>query len=406
MECLATRPPEAERIKSFDILANVDAMQYDLALFGRVLPETREQVTNEQLTFLVEAVNRSARTPFILQRDETGDLSYFDAGRLRPYGEMMQAGKEAAESDAIIDPRREFLARWAQNDYYHYLQMRRLQPGEKYSWSSAYPLEEERKYGAKFLSDCGLQPDRKMGFLYQATCLEDGSVELESQTVDGGDLGAINTAMDLAENDPSAGLDEMVDAHDSVLEKKYNTRFYAGRKNESRNQNAWDKLLENKDLTDYLIDGLEQIANRDLSREIAEEQTKRHIYGVWALLKKRFDGEAYPIVEPDAGYRHEEAYLRAPNPRLAREVYQAFSEFAKSGKVLSGCGGSISIAKGEDDVLNASPSDVFNSIFGSKVGEDKFGSLKFDCPHCHKSNKRPRGKLIKNCQHCHKDVTC
>ncbi len=39
-------------------------------------------------------------------------------------------------------------------------------------------------------------------------------------------------------------------------------------------------------------------------------------------------------------------------------------------------------------------------------GEDEYGSLHFECPHCHKTNTREQGKLISNCQHCGCDVTC
>lgn len=42
----------------------------------------------------------------------------------------------------------------------------------------------------------------------------------------------------------------------------------------------------------------------------------------------------------------------------------------------------------------------------SDLGEDKYGSRKFNCPHCGEENTRPKDKLIANCQHCHKDVRC
>lgn len=37
---------------------------------------------------------------------------------------------------------------------------------------------------------------------------------------------------------------------------------------------------------------------------------------------------------------------------------------------------------------------------------DQYGSLEFDCPGCHQTNRRPKGQLIPNCQHCGKDVRC
>ncbi len=38
--------------------------------------------------------------------------------------------------------------------------------------------------------------------------------------------------------------------------------------------------------------------------------------------------------------------------------------------------------------------------------EDKYGSLTFECPHCHNTNTRPFGQLISHCQHCGGDVRC
>ena len=34
------------------------------------------------------------------------------------------------------------------------------------------------------------------------------------------------------------------------------------------------------------------------------------------------------------------------------------------------------------------------------VENDKYGPLKFECPKCKKTNRRPYGQLIPNCQHC------
>lgn len=402
METL-TVSPETKNLKSFDLLANVEAMQLDLERFGYVLPETRAQVTNEQLSFLVEGAERDARTPFVLARNSKNDLTYFDDGDWRPYGSMVLAGRDAARQDALVDPRRQFLVDWSDKDYYHYLQMRRLEPGQKHSWSSSYPHDEHAKYGAQFMSECGLQPDRKMGFLYQATCQANGSVLLESQTIDLSDQEAIAAAVDLSSG-TEASLDDMVAVHDQVLSEKFGGRFYAGRRDQEKSQNAWNELLASNDLIKYLMNGLEKIARSDLPRVLAEDQTKRNIYGVWALFKKRLDGTAGPTQA--SGPEFNGINLMPPEVFLARQVDSAFREFALSGKVMAGCGGAVSFKIGENDVMNADSSDVFNSIFSGEASSDKFGSLHFDCPHCHKDNTRPRGRLLKSCQHCHKDVQC
>jgi hypothetical protein len=38
--------------------------------------------------------------------------------------------------------------------------------------------------------------------------------------------------------------------------------------------------------------------------------------------------------------------------------------------------------------------------------EDQYGSLAFECPHCHRTNTRPFGQLISNCMHCGGNVRC
>ncbi len=52
------------------------------------------------------------------------------------------------------------------------------------------------------------------------------------------------------------------------------------------------------------------------------------------------------------------------------------------------------------------PNSMENSAFNIFSGRDEFGSLEFECPHCHQTNTRERGKLMSNCQHCGEDVRC
>lgn len=63
-------------------------------------------------------------------------------------------------------------------------------------------------------------------------------------------------------------------------------------------------------------------------------------------------------------------------------------------KTTTGCG--LSGGASVDD----SPFSV------SDFAEDKYGSRKFNCPHCGEENRRPKDKLIASCQHCGKDVRC
>jgi hypothetical protein len=294
-------------------------------------------------------------------------------------------GLEVAQREAAQDPRRRFLASWAQNDVYHGFRMDELKPGEQHVWYNPYPHDEERRSGKAFLQECGLQTERQMGFLYRAYCREDGHVVLESQTVDQSDDEAFAAAMATAENDPTADINVITRAYDRVLERKLGGEFYAGRREAERQENVWEQIKTNRDLVEYLLDGLEALAWRSSSSEQLELATKRHVYGAWALFKKRLDGNA----RPTDGSRL----------AVATQAQNAFHEFAREGRVLVGCGGAISVLYGEQSIMEASPEDVFRAIFGNKL-EYKFDKKMF-CVECQAPPKdHDKKKMCGPCGYC------
>jgi hypothetical protein len=368
MPALAEQPTQ-ERQKSFDIVANVNMLRYDLQCFGEILPETRQRVLDEQLSFLAEGIDRASRTTFVLQRDEE-DMRYFDRGHWRPYSAMLQTGLRVAEQEAKRDHRKEFLAEWAGQNLYQGYRMRTLQPGEQFVWFSAYAYDAEEKYGKKFMQECGLQADRKMGFIYLASAQEDGSIVLQSQTVDRSDDEAFASVLQKAEDEPRANMDEFVDAYDQVLENKFGGNFYAGRRDAEIQENAWEEIRENEDLVIYNMEELESIARQNVSEETIERMTKRHIYGVWALFKKRLEGLAVPTFD----FNNFSA-----QPSIRAQVQVAFMEFASAGKVMAACGGSLEAEKNELTILNASVEEVYAQIFNStmELFTSAFGSMDY-----------------------------
>jgi hypothetical protein len=385
MEQLAAQPTQErqrnqEQQRSFDPSASVNMLRYDLETFGQVLPETRERVCDEELSFLVEGVDRAARTSFVLKCEED-ELVYFDKGEWKPYMATLYTGLEVAEREAGNDLRRSFLARWAVDDIKHGYKMDSLQPGESHTWHSSYAHEEEAKHGKQFMNSCGLVSDRKMGFLYRASCLEDGSVLLESQTVDGSDPDAFDKAMEMAEQEPAADLDDVMLAYDGVMEEKHGGDFFAGRRKTEANENAWQIIQQERDLIDYHLMKLEHIASLGLPPSLQEETAKKHLYGVWAAFKKRLDGTAWRP-EPDALEQQDnpqQPVVAGSSWDIESEVNYAFKDFAKRGKVMVGCGGAISVLAGEENIMGASVEDVFSSIFGSGSGltalEKKVGKI-------------------------------
>lgn len=390
METLAEQPPRQERFKSFDPLASVHLLRFDLQTCGEVLPETLERVQDEELSYLMEGIDRAACSSFALQR-QGNDFVYFDRGEWKPYGGMLLTGIEAAKADTNQDFRKRFLIERAKQDFDTYNQMRKLTPGQKHAWYSPYPYAEAAQYGDDFIRSCGFVPDRKMGFLYMATCEANGNVILESQTIDQSNERAFAASMRVFDTDPTADLHDMVHAYDMQLGHEQGGTFYAGRRGEEQSANAYKTILEQRDLIKYFMDGLQSLAKSwHLTGKDLEYAVKKHTYGVWAAFKKRIDGETICLQTSSTSVPLVGALL------IQQEVVQAFNEFVSQGRVLVGCGGEIAMLKGEQNILNADSQDVFKSTFGGK-DEDKFGPLVFTCKNGH-VNRRPRGKLISECR--------
>lgn len=365
-------PPTRERLTSFDLLASVDMLRFDIQRFGEVLPETRQRVYDEELSLMAEGIDRASRTSFALRR-QGDDLVYFDNGEWRPYLGMLTTGLQVARSEAETDPRRGFLLNWAERDMQMGYLIQGLEPGQQLVWHNGYPFDMEQRYGAQFLQGCGLSPKRQMGFIYRAVCEVDGSVRLESQTVDKSDADGFAAVEQAAVYDPNADMETLVRTYDGALVKKYGGQFYAGRSNAEMYENAWDELLRHKDLVAYFLDELETLAASDLPRSELETQVKRHVIGSWKAFKTRLDRKIQPLQSAFSDISNDAASARE---RVAMEVKVNFEIALRNGEVKTGCGGSI---KAESDAL--SPIDgqeTFDAIFGKESERDTENKESYD----------------------------
>ncbi len=403
------RRPERER--SFDVLASMRMFRYDMERFGRVLPETRHQVCNEELSLIAEAVDRASLTEFPLRR-QGDDLSYFKNGEWRSYTGMLLTGKAVADREAAADPRRQFLADDAAVDLLRGYRMRKLQPGEQLVWCSPYRKDVELAldqltggHGADFLKECGRFPERAMGFICRAYCNADGDVILQSQTVDRStNSRAIEAVTALAATDSTVEMPALTAAYDAVLHAQDPTNeYFAGRLGAEVNENAYREIQQHRDLVQFFLDGIEQIARLPISERAAERQIRIHMYGVWAAFKNRLDGVTLPL-QPTLFNGPAVAHAML----LQQEVNAAFSQFVEQGKPMLGCGGRIEILKGLDNILNADPQAVADAIFEQRsqdLGPDGKGPIWFKCTNGH-WNKRPLGGYKFTCwaQNCHNSV--
>lgn len=390
MEILATRPPDQETFKHFDLLASVDLLRFDLQREGRVLPETMARVYDEELSYVAEGIDRPVETIFALKEID-GQFMYFSKGEWQPYDSLLIKGITSAEAEAEKDPRKSFLVDMAATDWVVAQKWKSLQPGEKMHWYSPFREREYRLYGEKFMNELGFQPKRRMGFLYQAERSFNGDLVLTTVSVDNSDEEAFTAAMQAAdnENDITAGRK----AYDEYLGLKHGRKFTAGRLKENE-ENAWEIIEKQRDLVTFYFDQLENLArNPVLNRQELERQKKRLTYSFWAAIKERMDAPKRGVIGGGTD--------NIPRLTIAQEMTQAYTRLQAKGEVLFGCGGAISA---EDPLIGADTASVFDSIFGKPQG-DKYGSLKFKCPRGHE-NTRPRNKLIEKCKTCGTSVIC
>lgn len=309
---------------------------------------------------------------------------------------MLLKGLKVAEQEANEDTRKVFLAERAADDLAIGYKMQKLGAGEKLSWYSPFPENELQRYGREFISSLGFQPTRRMGFLYQATRLADGSLQLDSQTVDNSNPQGFRAAMSLAERDQSASIVELRGAYDKVLQIQSGLPHYAGKSIESTNHqvnrdDAWELMQKHRDILDYFFEGIMAIAeNFELSRDQREKAKKELTYGVWAALKTRLDGQQVHHVVINNSV--------LPPPSVHYEVQHAYATLSGRGEILRGCGGTI---RGEKDVLELNAKDVFDEIFGKPDTEPE--SYEFDkymhCVVCQAPPKR-KDESKKMCGPC------
>lgn len=363
---------------SFDLLASVRMAQFDLTVHGQVLPETMQRIYDEELTYIAEAIDRPISTEFTL-RQEKGDLVFFDRGEWRPYIGTLISGLSAAKNDAAKDYRKQFLVERASNDLAIGYKMARLKTGEAISWYSDYPIEQEEAYGKEFMTSVGYQPERRMGFLYLARRNEDGSVTLQSQSVDNSDQEAFKRAMQAPKS-----LRAMLDNYDQIIAAKYNTPVYAG-KIGGYEYNAWSEMQKHHDLLDYYFSSLISLAAANLSSEDMMVAKQQLTYGTWAALQKRLRTQQItPLNEIFADNR--------PIISVQNEISLALLQSMKEGKVMVGCGGAI-------DLMSDGPQQAFENIFGGEKNNEAW-SWKNGVCRVEKCPSRPKTTMVGPCSVC------
>lgn len=391
--------PERERLmgerRTFDMLASIDMLRFDLQVYGEVLPETLERVMDEEMSYMAEGMNRPLRTEFTLKIID-GELSYFDRGEWRPYIGMLVTGYETAAKEAKQDRRKSFLAERAAGDLETGYRLRALRPGETYVWDSDFPEDAMKLYGETFVKRLGFQPARRMGFLYHALRNEDDTITMISQSVDRSNERAFAearyTGMD------GGDIDTMLEAYDAILTRQLGGYFYAGRRlDESKHQeNAWTAMERHKDLKEYYAAHLITLAERDdLTRPGFEREKKKLTYSIWATFRRRLDRDIL------TGGRSEER-TPASFAAIDQERNDAYRRALLEGAELIGCGGAISEEELEKLLLEADIDVALAVMFG----EDHTIPSLLRCIECRRESPKEKVILASSwrCPHCAYEV--
>lgn len=347
--------------RSFDVLASVHLLRSDLEAYGEILPETKERVYDEELTFIAEGINRPLYTAFEIKSVD-GQLAYFHEGKWKPYISTLIKGVETAQKEAKQDPRKAFLEQRAADDLQKGYEFESMKPGETLVWHSPFPKEQQELYGNKFLKEAGFQPDREMGFIYRAYKNDDGSLILESQSVDSSDDEAFSRVYEAVRNDPQADMETLLRSYDGALRVKHGREYRAGRLiTDNNEEEAWTFLGNEaqKDLLEHYFAEIESMAKSSADLADLERRKSMLTYGTWAALKIRLD-------KKNASFAQTAATFTSPPMDSAEEVRQGYLWAAGRKEVMPGCGGSIGP---EDDLNSMNPNDVRDLIFGKEKKE-------------------------------------
>lgn len=390
----------AEHGQSFDLTSGIYLIRHDLKHNNnQIYEETMDRVRDEELTYIAEGIDRRAYTSFTLRRGKDGNLIFFDQGEWRPYMSTLTRGLEIAKKEAAADRRRDFLSSRAVLDLTIGYQMLGLKPGEAMVWSSPFPEAEYVRYGADFIQGCGFKPDRKMGFLYRAFGNEDGSVTLESHTIDNSEPEIFAKVEAIMEYDPQADLETLIRSYDGHMRMKYGGQYRAGRRVESgiEEEDAYAFLVGNKDLLDYYFGQIVALARQqDLNGEALEKAKHRLTLGVWARVKELLNEREQHPGTATTPYYNSSVTFTDPNQQFAYEIQRAFNEAQLRNDMLVGCGGAI----GGKSLEEMSSSEALDAIFGedspirSKGKETYAFDKKMFCVSCQAPPKHDEPKKM------------
>lgn len=192
--------------------------------------------------------------------------------------------------------------------------------------------------------------------------------------------------------------------------------FQKTNRNEAINENRISQMIGNHDLfrfydeisdivdwsRDYLMNLLKNSQQQELERGID------FLFG-FILMKLTEKEQEKTMINFDP--RKQQEFNFYPDTRYLLVYQPNYESLFNSLKMMSGCSGGGNNKSEKLFGVNSWRGSFENNIFGPRgilfeEKSDKYGSLEFECPHCHKKVERPENTLIEKCPKCGGDVKC
>jgi hypothetical protein len=395
---------ELEQIKvasqNFDVLASVRMLENDIYEFGSVRQETLNQMYDEELTYVVEALDKPHQTAFFISYDsESNDLFNQRGDSLT---ESYKKGYAAAQKTAAANPMYKFHEYRCLQDIYELADTKELMRtgdvGESVVVLSPFPEEAYASYGKQNLEAIGYQPQRLLGFIRVNQKIDEHTVKVTSFSIDNSDLSAFRSVAEFIGTEVpviipsdmflkyrsiiSSSPESLVEVYDKSMSQKYGGNFSAGRR-QIGEENAWEFIIQQKELCEYYFSELKLLATRTELSDLERAELKNSLtVGFWARLS---EADNNPI---DYG------------ANLTNEVYGALQRAENRYETMVGCGGSMMLAP--TSLLENSYNNVFGFLFSNKTEQLVWTNGKCrvkGCPSRSKTTKVGPCSVCVACQH-------
>ncbi len=359
--------------------------------------DQKERLYHDTTTWLAEALKGYMNNAFNYSFD--GQELYSSDGT--PIGTIFEDALNDADK---LPTELSFEKRRRQHELDEYHEMLEMMSGANYNTMvviSDFP--PELMNATKDVG--GYNTDRKQTMMRVLSKNEDGALTMRSQTLDGsnrqgleaiyeslgfeaqpGELLGQRMHLDLDREDQEFLDAQLTGVYDRKMEEQFGGEYHAGRE-QGQKLNTYNFVVAQQDVLQVYFDSVKKFGEQpSLLSDIVATIDRRYAKALGHAGSNN----------PEIIVQH---YSEHHRQGLISEMLESGRIAQQQGVSFSGCGLTLG---GSEQTAEQQMGELG---FGNNPDEDKYGSLKFDCPKGH-TNRRPRNQLIEKCQRCGVSVKC